>query len=157
MRTVAQAKQASAVGMAIAMLVEYYQVSEAAMTPARMRIYEGAFRKLNPALLRPMVDRCIETRKVYGKDKLPTVSDLLEDAEYCRQQIVAANPYRACEQCNRVGWLSVKRAGWQKPEYARCECYALWQAQLAVLGATDVPLVEAAAEERRMLAAGADD
>lgn len=133
------------VGMAIAMLAEAYHVSKESLTPVRLRIYESALKTLPPGLLRPMVDRCIQTRRVYGKDALPAVPELLEDAEACRKLILDAHPFQACEACNRLGVVSVRRAGFQRPTYRPCECRTRWQQRMADLGAGTEPLALPAA------------
>ena len=82
--------------MAIVTLVEAYHVSPAGMPPTRTKVYEKALLKVPMGLLPAMTQRAIETRPSRGKDWLPSVADLLVDAEACRRVLVAANPYTGC-------------------------------------------------------------
>ena len=79
-------------GMALAMLAEAFGVKMDNLTPARIRLYDKALQKVPVPILPLMTDRAIATRKPRWGD-LPAVAELLEDAEYCRIELMRAHPF----------------------------------------------------------------
>lgn len=125
--------------MAIAMLSEGFGVKE--LTPARVRIYSQALEDVPPAVLDPMVQRAIKTRKPRWGD-MPTVAELLEDAESCRKELLAALKFEKCDDCH--GWTEVEVEGVKR--LTRCQCWTLHQHKRAQLGVGDQPLALPAPE-----------
>jgi hypothetical protein len=130
--------------MAIAMLVEAFNVKPADMTPARVLAYENALRDVPIPLLNAAVRKAIETRTFF-----PKVAELRNDAETCRRQLMAANQYSPCAQCDESGWEPVEIDGVRR--LRRCGCWRRYQARLASLGVTDQPLALPPAREREFI------
>lgn len=129
--------------MAIATLVEAFNVKD--ISPVRIKVYEKALSKVPLALLEPMVSRAVETRRVYGKDALPAVADLLADAEACRKALATANPYDGCCECeDHKGWRKEVIEGVEFMQ--RCPCFSRHQQKMAQLGAGGGPLALPPAE-----------
>ena len=146
-------QHAGAVAMAIVTLVEAYHVSPAGMPPTRTKVYEKALLKVPMGLLPAMTQRAIETRPSRGKDWLPSVADLLVDAEACRRVLVAANPYTGCAECeDQRGWRKLHINGFELVQ--RCPCWDRHQQKLAQLGVTGGPLVLPAASSSELTRVG---
>jgi hypothetical protein len=111
--------------MAIAMLVEAFAVKD--VTPARVLAYENGLKDVATPLLNAAVRRAIATRTFF-----PKVAELRTDAEMCRRELLAANTYSPCAQCDETGWEPVLIDGVQR--LARCGCWRRYQAKLAQLG-----------------------
>lgn len=138
--------------MAIATLVEAFGVKD--ISPVRIKVYEKALSKVPANLLPAMVERTVETRKVYGKDALPAVADLLADAEACRKALSAANPYDGCADCeDQRGWRMTERADGTKC-VERCPCLIRHQQKLAQLGCGGGPLALPPAESSELTRIG---
>jgi hypothetical protein len=132
-------KQArAAIGVAIGTLVEYFRVKEDDMPTARILIYCKGLEKVPPALLGPMVEKAIATRTPRWGD-IPTVAELLADAETCRREILAAHPWESCASCeNQPGWVEITSDGIAR--LTRCGCVRAHRAKLDGLGVTKEPL-----------------
>jgi len=142
------------IGMALATLAEAYGLRD--LTPARIKIYERALKKIPVALLSPMVEHCIDTRKPYGRDWLPSVEELRADAEWARQDILKRTPYEMCAQCeDSQGWLEIEQDGVKR--LRRCSCRAAYLAKLDGLGAIGETLSLPPVQEFRQLTAGEMD
>lgn len=131
-------------GMAIAMLAEAFKVRD--LTPARIRIYEQALQKVPVALLKPMTDRAIATRKPRWGD-LPQVAELLEDAEACRLELRQQRFERCAvnEDCTPQGFVEREIDGVKR--MVRCRCWLIHQEKVQALGVGHAPLALPAAEE----------
>lgn len=139
-----------AVGLAIATLVEAYGVKD--LQPTRIRIYERALAKIPIALIGPMTDHCIETRKPWGKDWLPSVEELRADAEWARQDILKRTPYEPCAQCeDQAGWCEIEIDGVKR--VTRCQCRLAYLQRLDQLGAIGEAL---SIPESRQITAGSE-
>ena len=133
-------------GMAIAMLVEAFGLKD--FTATRVRVYDKALEAVPVQLLEPMAQRAIQTRSFF-----PKPSELLADAEAVRVELLAANPYDGCEECEHSrGWRSVVIDG--VPRVQRCDCWQWYQARIANLGLSGEPLALPPARERQMAAIG---
>lgn len=114
-------------GLAIAMLAEAYQVKT--LTPATIRIYEKALQGVPVAVLEPMVQRTIKTRQWF-----PKVSELLEDAEACRVELLRALTYGPCAECSESpGWIAAVDAR-GVARVKRCRCWEIHQQKVQALG-----------------------
>lgn len=136
-------------GMAIAMLAEAFGVKE--LTPARIRIYDEALSKIPAPVLKPMVDRAITTRRPRYGD-LPTVADLLADAETCRQELLNGLTFAPCVNCSASGWTEVEIDGVKRMK--RCHCWVSHQQKVAELGVGHEPLALPPARESEWTQAG---
>lgn len=138
--------------MALATLVEAFGVKD--ITPVRIRVYEKALSKVPVGLLRPMVERAVETRRAKCKDWLPDVADLLADAEACRLAIIASHPYESCCECeDSPGWREFKdKDGILRLQ--RCPCWHRYRERIAQLGVGGGPLALPAATTREWVQAG---
>jgi hypothetical protein len=138
--------------MAIATLVEAFGVKD--ISPVRVKVYEKSLSKVPVSLLEPMVSRAIETRVAKCKDWLPAVADLLADAEACRRELVAANPYDGCCECEDgpKGWRKLTVNGYEYMQ--RCPCWVRYQEKLEHLGVRDQPLALPPAEPRELTRVG---
>ena len=125
--------------MALAMLCEAFGVKADTMAPARIRIYEQALQKVPKPCLEPMTKRAIETRRPRYGD-LPTVADLLEDAEWCRLELVRALKYdpEGCGLCEGTGWQRLTEGNVER--VLRCACWRRHQEQVQALGVGHQPL-----------------
>lgn len=125
-------QERAAIGMAIATLVEAFRVKPEDMTPVRIRIYSQALEKVPTPLLEPMVQKAIATRTPRWGD-LPTVAELLADAEVCRRELLAAHEWAPCASCEQnKGWVEIDVDGVKR--LTRCGCVRAHQAKLAELG-----------------------
>lgn len=134
-------------GMAIAMLVEAFALKD--LTPVRIKVYDEALAVIPIGLLEPAVKRAIATRVWF-----PKPAELIADAETCRREIIAANPYMGCVECeDRQGWREITDAqGYKRME--RCPCKARYVAKLEGLGVTTERLLLPAAKDDAWTAAG---
>lgn len=121
--------------MAIAMLAEAFAVKD--LSSARIKILDKHLSKVPASLLAPMTERVIATRRPRWGD-LPTVSELLEDAEVCRRELLAQMAFVPCASCEPHGWIEVEIKGVKRQ--ARCGCWTRHQGRLQELGA---PLAKA--------------
>jgi hypothetical protein len=122
------------VAEALAVLVEAFRVPD--LSEATIRAYARGLEKIPPGLLRPMVDRAIATRKHF-----PRVSELREDADAARKQLIEAHPYESCGEC-WGGWRIEERTI-DGPDYgvvSRCPCRAAYLAKMERLGVGGKPL-----------------
>ena len=95
-------KDAADFGMALALLVKYYNMPEDYMDSHRVRIYEHGLAKVSGPLVIAAALKSTETRTWF-----PKVNELLLDAESCRRDLLAANPYLGCADCeDHQGWAS---------------------------------------------------
>lgn len=124
-------------GMAIALLAEAFGVKPDNLTPARIRIYSKALEAVPVPVLDPMVQRAIATRKPRWGD-LPPVSELLEDAEAARMEILRSLTYSPCAQCNETGWKTTLIDGISRVK--RCICWEMHQQKVQQLGVGSSPL-----------------
>ena len=140
--------------MAIVTLVEAYHVSLAGMPLTRTKVYEKALLKVPMGLLPAMVERAIETRPSRAKDWLPSVSDLLADADVCRLAILAAHPFDACCECEDApGWRETKDdKGFYRLQ--RCPCWHRYRDRIANLGAGGGPLALPPAQSSELTRVG---
>ena len=121
-------------GMAIAMLAEAFGIKLDQLTPARIRIYEQALQKVPVAVLEPMVQKAISTRQFF-----PRVSELLQDAEHARLELLKALGEPGCAMCeDSKGWNAVTHADGVRME--RCQCWKRLQDKRAQLAVGDAPL-----------------
>lgn len=135
--------------MALASLAEGYGVKE--ITPAQIRIYERALKAIPPALLAPMVDRCLATRKGYGK--LPEIVDLKADAEWARQDVLRKNPWSPCAICELTpGWAELTIDGVKR--VTKCQCKRAYLEKLEALGAGQTVIEAPAVSDMKLLVAG---
>lgn len=148
-------KQArGAIGMAIATLVEAFRVKSEDMTPVRIRIYSQALGKVPTALLEPMTQRAISTRTPRWGD-LPSVAELLADAEHCRRELLALHAWAPCAECEgQAGWVEIDVQGVKR--LTRCVCVRVHRAKLEGLGVTSAPLALPPAREFVQVADGED-
>lgn len=130
-------------GMAIAMLIEAFNVKE--MTPVRVKIYERGLMDIPQALLEPTVMRAIKTRTAKVKDWLPSIDELLADAEAVRVEMRAALVFAPCEQCSASGWTEKEIDGVKR--MTRCACWQAHQARVAALQVGTTPLSLPASRE----------
>jgi hypothetical protein len=130
-------------GLAIAMLVEAFAVKD--FTPVRVRVYDKALEAVPVPLLEPMVHRAISTRTFF-----PKPSELLADAEACRQAFRAAMKYdpEGCERCTGSGWETVMVD--QIPRVRRCVCFQAHQDKVTRLGVGETPLSLPAGRQSEM-------
>ena len=146
-------QHAGAVAMAIVTLVEAYHVSKDGMPPTRTKVYEKALLKVPMGLLPAMTQRAIETRPSRAKDWLPSVSDLLADADVCRLAVLAAHPFDACCECEEApGWREITDAGVKRLQ--RCPCWHRYRDRIANLGAWGGPLALPAAQSGELTRIG---
>lgn len=127
---------------ALAVLVEAYRVTD--LSEATILTYSRALEKIPPVLLRPMVDRCLETRKYF-----PRIMELREDAEAVRQAYFQKNPYVSCGGCCG-GWLIQEQEtddGFKYGYATRCACHGAYLAKVNALGLGHEPLALAAGDE----------
>src|SRR5688572_14500143 len=75
--------------------------------------------------------------RVMGEDRkyVPRAGEFKVLCELERKTIIAANPFRHCEQCDSMGWRSLPD---RKAE--RCPCFTAHWARLEQLGAPAKPL-----------------
>lgn len=118
------------IGMALAALTEAFAMK---VTPVRVRVYVRALEKVPVPLLQPMVEKAVATRKFF-----PKASELLEDAEACRKELLAAQKFTPCDDCHGTGWSEVETDGVKRA--TRCVCYRAYQQKLASLGVGPEPL-----------------
>lgn len=131
-------------GMAIAMLAEAFHVTD--LSVARIKIYAKALEAVPVALLEPMVQRAIATRKPRWGD-LPTVAELREDAETCRRELLTALQFEPCavnEGCSQHGFVEREINGVKR--MVRCRCWTEIQARREALGTGNQPLALPVAE-----------
>jgi hypothetical protein len=119
--------------LAIAMLVESFGVKGADFTPVRVRAYEDGLKDIAVPLLNAAVRRAIQTRTFF-----PKVAELRQDAEACRRELLAANVYQPCAQCNETSWEKITVDGVVR--VTRCGCWKRHQERLAGLGVGVEPL-----------------
>ena len=132
-------------GMAIAMLAEGFNVKVENLTPARIHILTRAFEKVPVAVLKPMVERAIDTRKPRWGD-LPAVAELLEDAETCRRELLAQFAFSPCVQCEHSpGWVGITDD--KDAPVKRCRCWEIHQQKVQALGVGHAPLALPAGRE----------
>lgn len=128
-------------GMALALLVKYYDMKDDFMDSHRVRIYEHGLAKVPGPLVMAAAMRATETRKWF-----PKVSELLFDAEACRRELLAEHPYLGCAECeDQLGWRTVLHPDGAKVE--RCRCRERWLSKLTEMGVTPQPLALPAAAE----------
>ena len=125
--------------MALAALVEAFGVKD--FTAVRTRAYEDALKDIPIPLLNAAVRKAITERTFF-----PKVSEVRADAEACRQQLISAHPFAACDSCNGTGWTPVLVADVNR--YTRCMCWKAHQEKLAGLGVGSQPLALPPAESR---------
>lgn len=118
-------------GMAIAELTEAFGVKLENLPPVRIRILDRALQKVPAAVLKPMVERVISTRKPRWGD-LPAIAELLEDAEACRRELLAAVAFQPCASCEPYGWLEREIDGVKR--LTRCGCWHRHQERIQALG-----------------------
>lgn len=126
--------------MALAALVEAFGVKD--FSPVRVRTYEDGLKDVPIPLLNAAVRKAIATRTF-----MPKVSEIRQDAEACRGELIAQHKFSACESCNETGWATVLVDGIERVK--RCECFQAHQAKLASLGVTNQPLALPPADHRR--------
>src|SRR6185436_1125502 len=94
------------IGLAIAMLVEAFNVKE--ITPVRIKIYEKAMEAWPKPVIEPAVMRAIQQFTSKVKDWLPSIEQLNECAEAVRLEMRAAMAYAPCASCELTpGGVSV--------------------------------------------------
>lgn len=126
-------------GMAIAMLAEAFGVKLENLKPARIRIYDQALQKVPTNVLPLMTERVIATRRPRWGD-LPPVSELLEDAETVRLEMLKTLGDYGCDLCaSQKGWRTVTRSLGDLSLTAtltveRCDCWHRFQQRRAELG-----------------------
>lgn len=126
-------------GLAIAMLAEAFNLRD--LTPARIRIYDRALEAVPVPVLSAMVDRAVATRQWF-----PKVAELLEDAEYCRTEMLRALGDPGCASCeDHRGWIAVTHPDGVRME--RCGCWKRLQEKRTALGVGNAPLALPVAEE----------
>lgn len=133
---------ASPIGLAIAMLVEAFNVKN--LTPVRIKIYEKALSKLPPVILEPMVMRAIETRTSKCADWLPSIEELREDAEAVRLEMLAQLVFQPCAECSEQGWREREVGGAKRA--VRCSCWHRHQKRVEALEVGARPLALPAPE-----------
>ena len=131
--------------MALATLVEAFGVKGEDMKPVRVRAYEDALKDIPIALLNAAVRRSIATRQWF-----PKVSELRDDAEACRRDLLTTNHYEPCATCNETGWQETTVEGVKR--VMRCFCWKAYQQRLADMGVTTQPI--ASATRKQLVAAG---
>ena len=130
--------------LAIATLAEAFKVTD--LTQARVRIYNKALQKVPAAVLEPMVQRAIATRTPRWGD-LPSVAELLADAETCRLTMLAGLKFEVCavnEGCSQQGWAARDIDGVIRA--VKCPCRVRHEQTVAALGVGAQPLALPAVE-----------
>lgn len=128
--------------VALATLVQAFHPSD--WTAADVRLYTQKLQLVPVPVLTPMVDRAISTRTPrWGC--LPTVAELLEDAEACRLELLKSlGEYDGCATCqDHRGWVEIMHADGVRAE--RCVCWKIHQTHIAQLGVGHAPLALPAA------------
>ena len=136
---------AKEVGLAIAMLVEAFNVKT--ITPVRIRIYERALSELPPSLLEPTVMRTIKTRTAKTSDWLPSIEQLLEDAETVRLEMRGKLHFKPCQLCAESGHPGWLLTGATIERLRRCDCWTAHQQRVTALSVGSEPLALPPAED----------
>jgi hypothetical protein len=99
-------------------------------------VYRRGLADVPSVLLEATFDRAAMTRRF-----MPTIAELREDAEACRQELAQRCPFTACVACRsrRPGWMVVVDPDGVRRE-ARCGCWHRHQARLRAVGWTATPL-----------------
>lgn len=119
--------------MALAMLAEGF--GEKHLTPVRIEAYHAGLKDVSIPLLNAAVRKAIQTRQFF-----PKVSEIRADAETCRRELIAANPYLGCASCeDALGWTEITDDKGVKRMH-RCPCSRRYITKLAGLGVTAEPL-----------------
>ena len=104
--------------------------------------YFNALKDIPERLLTAAVSKALATRSWF-----PKPAELRADAESCRLELLAQNPYLGCEECDdHRGWRSTTRQD-GVPCVERCPCVRRHQQKLASLGADSGPLALPPARE----------
>jgi hypothetical protein len=136
-------------GMALALLVKHYEKPPNYMDVHRVRIYERGCEGIPGALLIRAAMRATKTRNWF-----PKLPELLEDAEACRQELIATMTFTPCAECEHSpGWSSIVVDGVTRA--TRCRCWLAYQERLVKAGVTQKVLA-APRREMRQIAEGND-
>ena len=96
------------------------------------RLYHRAVEKIPVPLYAAAVQEAAGTRT-----KMPSAAQIREMAESTRQQLLKANPYVGCIECeHQRGWVTRIDATSGQKTVERCGCKARYDAKLAELGVT---------------------
>src|SRR5687768_1966283 len=96
------ARMSACVAVALANLFQFFGRK---LSPTLARVYAAAVADVSPQLLEAAVGRAMTTRQF-----LPKPVELRRDAELCRTELQAADPYTPCVTCTEMkspGWLTV--------------------------------------------------
>lgn len=126
--------------MALAAAIEAFGVRD--FTPVRVNAYLDALKDIPVPLLNAAVRRSIQTRSWF-----PKVAELRADAESCRRELLEAHPYERCAACNHMGTVRIGIDAAGRPKYARCKCWAAYQARMSELGVSEKPVARLTAGE----------
>jgi hypothetical protein len=99
-------------------------------------LYTRALEDIPAPLLEAAVARAIRGRRF-----MPTVAELRQDAEACRQELSTRLPFVPCVACRSrwPGWIVVVDPAGVSRE-TRCDCWLAHQALLAGRGYTGTPV-----------------
>jgi hypothetical protein len=90
--------------------------------------YYPVLKDIPTAMLALAVERAIAMRNWF-----PRPAELRQDAEACRREIVAANPYTGCVECeHHKGWRELIADGVVR--YERCGCHRRYRQRMEQLG-----------------------
>lgn len=113
------------------------------------RLYHKAVDSVPMPLLTSAVEKAAETRT-----KFPSAAQLREIAELIRREVIKANPYLGCAECEmQIGWRTLKTESGQ-PTVSRCSCLVRHRDKLARLGVTPEPIALPAASDQELLPVG---
>lgn len=125
--------------MALAVLAEAF--GEQRLTPVRIGTYRESLADIPLPLLQETVRRAVKTRTWF-----PKVSELRQDAEVCRLELIAAHPYDGCVNCeDHRGWAPREIDGVTR--MVRCSCWRAHKELLAGFGIGTEPLALPAGRE----------
>lgn len=88
----------------------------------------------------PLVDAAV-TRAIRTRTFLPTIAELRQDAEACRQELLARHPYQRCEACRDAGGFVPVTDEGGVVRLAKCPCFHAYRGALARLGVSERPVL----------------
>ena len=117
---------------AIAQLLAYFKIDEGLRPLWRRKLSCVGLDLLNCAM-----DRACEE---YAPGRL-SFAEFKPILDGCRRELLAANPFRSCDDCERnPGWIS-KDDPDGTARLTRCACYVRWQNRIVELIGTYLPAV----------------